>query len=126
DGSPLQRGQQDTAQGIAEREAEAALQRLGHHQGMSLAIRAGIDGELVRLDQLGPILLDNRTGSHGFPTSLAASKRRRRSPAGEPGDRDRIHSALSPAAWPAAPGSAIRPGGAWAAGNRYAESASHP
>ena len=41
---------------------------------MPLAVRAGIDGELVRLDQLGPILLDYRTGSHGFRPLLGRLK----------------------------------------------------
>ena len=33
-----------------------------------------IDGELVRLDQLGPILLDYRTGSQGFRPLLGRLK----------------------------------------------------
>ncbi len=59
DGRALQRGQQDAAQRIAERQAEAALQRLRHHGRDALGIFAGHDLQLVRLDQFLPVFLNH-------------------------------------------------------------------
>ena len=53
----LERRQQDTAQGIAERQAEAPLERLGHDLGGSLGIDARLNVQLVRFDQFGPVVL---------------------------------------------------------------------
>ena len=48
DGRALQRGQQDAAQRVAERQAEAALERLGDDGGDAARSRAALDFELVR------------------------------------------------------------------------------
>jgi hypothetical protein len=53
----LQRGKQHPAQGIAERHAKAALERLGDHRRHLVPLPAGLDLELARLDQVLPILL---------------------------------------------------------------------
>ena len=49
DGGALQRRQQDAAQRVAERQAEAALQRFGDHGGDALAVVAGRDASLFGL-----------------------------------------------------------------------------
>ena len=54
----LQRGQQDAAQRIAERDAEAALERLGDDGRCPRRLVAGGDLKLVRPDQFLPILLN--------------------------------------------------------------------
>jgi hypothetical protein len=54
----LQRRQQDAAQRVAERHAEAALERLGDQRRLRLASAPG-DLQLVRLDQFLPIFLDH-------------------------------------------------------------------
>ena len=54
----LQRREKNTAQGVAERHAEAALQRLGDSCRHAARVVAGRDFELVRLDQFLPVLLD--------------------------------------------------------------------
>ena len=56
DGGALQRGQQDAADRVAQRHAEAALQRLGHDGGDAVRIGARLDLELLRLDQRLPVL----------------------------------------------------------------------
>ena len=60
DGRALQRGQQNPAQRIAQRHAEAALQRLGDNGGHAAGIRAKLDIELLRLDQHLPIALQRQ------------------------------------------------------------------
>jgi len=57
DGRALQRGEQHAPERIAERHAEAALQRLGDHGREFVLGAAGRDLELARLDQILPILL---------------------------------------------------------------------
>ena len=57
DGSALQRRQQDAAQRVAERRAEAALQRFGHEGRDAAAVTARLDFELRRTDQFLPVLL---------------------------------------------------------------------
>ena len=59
DGRALQRRQQHAAQRVAERQAEAALERLGDERRHALRVIAGRDFELVRLDQFLPVLLDH-------------------------------------------------------------------
>ena len=59
DGRALQRRQQHAAQRVAERHAEAALQRLGDDGGDLAALAAGRDIELVGLDQILPIFLQH-------------------------------------------------------------------
>ena len=54
----LQGRQQNAAQRVAERHAEAALQRLGDGGRDALGIVSGGDFELVRLDEFLPVLLD--------------------------------------------------------------------
>jgi hypothetical protein len=61
----LQRGQQDAAQGVAERDAEAALERLRNHGGVTLRVRSRAHLELGRLDQFLPVLLDRHIVTHG-------------------------------------------------------------
>ena len=56
-GRAAQRRQQNTAQRIAERQAVAALQRLGDERGQRLLLRRELD--LVRLDQFLPVFLDH-------------------------------------------------------------------
>ena len=53
----LQRRQKDAAQRIAERRAEAALQRLGDHRRHLAALTARLDFELARTDEFLPVLL---------------------------------------------------------------------
>jgi hypothetical protein len=55
----LERRQEDPAQRVAERRAEATLERLGHDRRNALRIVAGGDFKLVRLNQLLPVLLDH-------------------------------------------------------------------
>ena len=55
----LQRGEQNAAQRIAQRHAEAALERLGDDGRDARGVVAGGDLELVRPDQFLPILLDH-------------------------------------------------------------------
>ena len=59
DGRALQRGEQHAAQRVAERQAEAALERLGDDGREARAVAAGSDLELVRLDQILPVLLEH-------------------------------------------------------------------
>ena len=59
DGGTLKRGQQHAAQRVAESETKAALKRFGNHGRDPLRIVARLDVELVRLNQLLPILLDH-------------------------------------------------------------------
>ena len=59
DRGALQRGEQNAAQRVAERQAEAALQRLRHDRREALAVITRDDFELVRLDQFLPVLLDH-------------------------------------------------------------------
>ena len=56
--SALQRGQQDAAQRVAERLAEAALKRLGDQGRKAVRVAARGYLELVRPDQFLPIFLD--------------------------------------------------------------------
>ena len=55
----LQRGEQHAPQRVAERHAEPALERLGHHRGDALGIVAGRDLQLFGADQFLPVLLDH-------------------------------------------------------------------
>ena len=55
----LQRGQENAPQRVAERHAEAALERFGNDRRYPRGIAAGGDLELVRPDQFLPILLDH-------------------------------------------------------------------
>ncbi len=57
DGSAAQRRQQHAAKRVAERQAEAALERLGDERRQRLALRGEFD--LVRLDQFLPVFLDH-------------------------------------------------------------------
>ena len=55
----LQRGQQNAAQRIAQRHAEAALERFGNDGGGPRGVVAGGHLQLVRPDQFLPIFLDH-------------------------------------------------------------------
>ena len=59
DGRALQRGQQHAPKRVAERQAEAALERLGDHRRDAPALGAELHVELVRFDEVLPVLLDN-------------------------------------------------------------------
>ena len=61
----LQRREENAPQRVAERQAEAALERLGHHGGRALRIGARRDLQLVRPDQFLPVLLDRHV-NHPF------------------------------------------------------------
>ena len=63
-GGALQRRQQNAPQRIAERQAEAALERLGDHGRLPLGVGAGRHLQLVRSDQFLPVLLDRHVGTH--------------------------------------------------------------
>ena len=65
DGCALQRRQQHAAQRVAERHAEAALERLGDDGRHLAAVTAGAHLELAGLDQVLPVLLQNI--HHGGP-----------------------------------------------------------
>src|SRR5215212_4685649 len=73
----LKRRQENAPQRIAERRAEAALQRFGHHGSDALRIIAGSDVQLVRLDQLLPVLLNGHDHTSSATVKWA---NRRRSP----------------------------------------------
>jgi len=55
----LQRREENAAQGIAQGQAEAALERLSHNRGEAFGSFARNDFELVRLDKLLPVLLNH-------------------------------------------------------------------
>ena len=66
----LQGGQQNASQRVAERNAEAALERFGNHRGNPCGVTTDGHLELVRPDQFLPILLD-----HVFTFSAARPSR---------------------------------------------------
>jgi hypothetical protein len=78
--------EQHAAQRVAEGEAEAALERLGHERGEALALALELDP--VGLDQLLPVLLDHEVFSfrRHHPIVTADGKRRPRARE-EPGRR---------------------------------------
>ena len=118
DGGALQRRQQHAAQRVAERHAEAALERLGDDGRDAAAIAAGSDVELVGLDQVLPVLLQNV--HHGEPrlASAPASRVRRRMGYGS---RSAAKLRNADGAGDASPRrSSLRRGGACAAGSRCA------
>ena len=112
----LQRGQQHAAQRVAERQAEAALERLGHHasrraRGSSPGATCSLFGPdqflPVLLDlTLSPIALERRGACRAHPTPL----------------RGKVSAAADASA--SAGSNAVRRGGACAAGSRCAGSAS--
>jgi len=55
----LKARQEHAAQRVTEREAEAALEGLGHNRRLTRGIVARLHVELRRLDQFGPILVDH-------------------------------------------------------------------
>ena len=66
DGCALQRGQQNAPERIAERQSEAALERLGDERRRAAGIMPGLDLEFLRFDQFLPILLEHVL-PHRFP-----------------------------------------------------------
>src|ERR1700694_4264986 len=66
----LQRGQQDASQRIAQRQPEAALERLRHHRCRAFGIGAQADMELFGPDQFLPVLLN-----HVFTIALSGAVR---------------------------------------------------
>ena len=75
DGRALQRGQQHAAQRVAERHAEAALERLGH-QTRPCAARSepcSITG-FFGTDQLVPVSFDHTRSSNGVSPASALSQ----------------------------------------------------
>src|SRR6185437_13181614 len=85
----LQRGQEHAAQCIAERQPEAALERLGDGGGDALGIVAVLDRELLRLDQGLPILL-NYHGSDLMTKARSTRYHSRRTPALRPAVPSRV------------------------------------
>ncbi len=67
-GGALQRGQQHPTQGVAERDAKAALERFGDDAGAARAIGARLDQGLFRADQFIPV-----TFNHGWISLGAGS-----------------------------------------------------
>ena len=59
DGRALERGQQHATQRVAERQAEAALERLGNDRRHAARIVARDHLELVRTDEFLPVLLNH-------------------------------------------------------------------
>ena len=57
DGGALQRRQQHAAQRIAERQAEAALERLGDDRRSAARVDTHFGDKLLRLDEILPVLL---------------------------------------------------------------------
>jgi hypothetical protein len=57
DGGALQRAEQHAAEGVAEGDAVAALQRFGDDAGLALGIGALLDERLLRARQLLPVSL---------------------------------------------------------------------
>jgi hypothetical protein len=70
DGRALQRRHQHAAQRVAERQAEATLERFGDDRRLARRIVARLDVKLRRLDQFLPVLVDHASppflfrGSH--------------------------------------------------------------
>src|SRR5690606_15864680 len=98
----------DATERVPERKAEAPLERLGDDRGDTLRVVAGLDRELLRLDQRLPVLLDHRVGPHA---------RIRVNPTARPGPRPPC------LAGPGGP-AVFKRAGAWAAGSRCAGSGS--
>ena len=67
DGGALQRGQQHTAQRVAERQAEATLERLGDEARLAHAVAARLLFEAVRLLEFLPVLC---VDSHCVPLGV--------------------------------------------------------
>ena len=77
DGGALQRRQQHAAQGVAERHAEAALERLGDHARLALRVGAGLDLRLLGADELVPVSFDHgRYPSDGIRRPRGGAGRR--------------------------------------------------
>ena len=106
----LQRGQQNAPDRVAQRHAEATLQRFGDDGGDAGRIRAWLDFQLFWLDQRLPISLDNCALPHVTPFE----PRR-----GAAGPLDSVNPA-----YPTLGVESFRRAGACADGSRYAESAS--
>ena len=71
----LQGRQQHPAQGIAQGDAEAALERFSDDTGLAGGIGAGFDLRLLRTDQLVPVSFDHVVGSleRGSPAAFCAA-----------------------------------------------------
>ncbi len=108
----LQRGHQHPSQGIAQRQAEAPLERLGRERGLTRRVVPRLHVKLRRLDELGPVLVDR----HG-PSIPARGPWLRALPRSKKAERDRADTAPRQSAM-------LRRGGAWAGGRRYARSGS--
>jgi hypothetical protein len=113
--APCKRGEQHAAQRVAQRQTEAALQRLRHESRLTAAIAGGLDLQAVGLLQFLPVL---GVDSHVFP--LGMWREFWSSSEGNPG---RCKSEGDASAAPN--GIKIRRGGAWKAARRCAGSASH-
>ena len=76
DGGPLQRGHQNAAQRVAQRQTEAALKRFGDNSGLSCRLIARFHIKLCRLDEFCPILMDHASLHSCLPSmSQKASAR---------------------------------------------------
>ena len=108
----LERGQEHAAQRVAERRAEAALERLGDDGRDALRIVARRDLELVRLDQLLPVLLNHVRHLFGANGEWCEPRMGRAAPIAMTRIRDARFAGI------------VRRGGACAGGSRCAGSAS--
>src|SRR5690606_38932840 len=107
----LKAGQEHPAQRVAERQAVAPLERLGHESRLALLVATGLDVERVGLLQFLPVL---RIDGHGLPLKVslngtAAERWVRRG-------RCETWRPMGP------PAGSIRRGGAWMASRRCAGS----
>jgi hypothetical protein len=112
DRRPLKRRQQHAAQRIAQRDAEAALERLDHDGRLAVRPAARLDVELLRLDQVLPVLLDHAKPRH----KRAGAKRQRR-----PQEAGCLRGLGKPNERPLAGPQPVKRAGASAAGSRCAE-----
>src|SRR5690606_22291528 len=67
DRGTLKAGQEHPAQRVAERQAVAPLERLGHESRFALLVAAGLDVEAVGLLQFLPVL---HIDGHGLPLKV--------------------------------------------------------
>ena len=110
----LQRAHQNAAQGVAQRQTKATLQRLGDDRCLTCRVITGFYVQLGRLDKFLPVLMDHACllNSCLLPMSKVANARGKKTDSG----RAKTHGPI---------GSEIRRDDAWAGGSRCARSGSH-
>lgn len=96
DGRALKRRHQYPTQRVAGRSAETPLQRLGDERRLPLRIIARLDLKLLRLDQIGPILVDHAFCLHTCPRLMTDAGNARGKCEGHPGSvpRGRVRMAV--------------------------------